>query len=170
MKEGCPRENCSSLGYGPRVMPGLTKWTGLGIAALAVSAAACGSTPSTTTTTTTTAPTTTTVAKLTTTTSTLPATTTTSNPNESSWADANTIVTGCTDSAVSGTLTNTGSVTNTYIVSVSDDSGSFELGTGNTQVTNLPPGHTTSWSSSVTFSNAPTGPVMCSVIDVIANY
>jgi len=61
-------------------------------------------------------------------------------------------------------------VTNTYQVRVSDDSGTFELGDGYTQVTNLPPGETVSWNASVTFSNPPTGPVTCMVIDVLANY
>ncbi len=80
------------------------------------------------------------------------------------------MITGCTDSAVSGTITNDGSVTNSYIISVSDDSGSFELGDGNAQVTNVLPGQTTSWSAPVSFSNPPTGPVQCMVIDVMANY
>ena len=155
---------------------GLTMRTVLGVAALALLAAACGSTTSATPTTSTTAASvsTTTIPKptttTTTTTTTTPATTTTSNLNESSWSEANTTVMGCTDSAVSGTLTNTGTMTNTYIVSVSDDSGSFELGDGNTQVTNLPPAHSASWSAPVTFSNPPTGPVSCTVIDVEANY
>jgi len=88
-------------------------------------------------------------------------------PNLSPWR---TKVTGCTDSGVTGTITNTGKIVNTYIIEVSDDSGSFELGTGNTEVVNLAPGATTTWSSPVTFSNPPTGPVSCSVNDVMANY
>lgn len=144
----------------------LTMRTALGVAALALLTAACGSTPSTAPTTTRPIPTTT-VPKTTTTTA--ASTTTTTQPNQPE-ANANTAVTSCADSGVSGTITNDGTVTNTYIISVSDDSGSFELGSGNTQVTNLPPSQTANWIAPVTFSNPPTGPVSCMVIDVLANY
>lgn len=116
---------------------------------------------------------------------TLPATTTsaattTSNPAAGSptssttagttWTDARVKVTGCTDSQVTGVITNTGSITNTYIISATDDSGSFELGDGTAEVVNLAPHQSTSWTAPVQFSNTPTGPVSCSVDDVLANY
>jgi hypothetical protein len=101
-------------------------------------------------------------------------TTTTPPPSvangQGSWSDANVTVTGCTDSGVTGKLVNTGSITNTYIIEVTDDSGSFELGSGNTEVTNLPAGQTATWTAAVSFSNSPTGPVTCSVDDVLTNY
>lgn len=103
------------------------------------------------------------------TTTTEPPTTTTTSPDQSSWGDATTTVTACTPSAVSGTLTNTGPVTNTYYVSVLDDGGAIEEGNGYTQVTNLAPGATAYWNAPVTFSNPPTGAVSCMVDDVLAN-
>jgi len=136
----------------------LTIRTVLGVTALALLAAACGSTPRAVRKTTSTP-----------TASTAPSTTTTTQPNQPQ-ANANTSITSCTDSAVSGTITNDGNITNTYIISVSDDSGSFELGDGNAQVTNLGVGETASWSAPVIFSNPPTGPINCMIIDVIANY
>jgi len=78
-------------------------------------------------------------------------------------------ITSCTQSSVEGVLTNLGAVTNTYIVAVSDDAGSFELGDGDAEIVNLPPGATTQWVAPVTFSNAPTGPVSCSVLEVTSN-
>jgi hypothetical protein len=138
----------------------------ISVAVVAAAAGACGSSRVAASPQTVPASTASTASPPTSTTTTTP-TTTTTLPNVQPWK---TKITSCTDNSVSGTLTNTGTVTNTYIVTVSDDSGSFELGGGDTEVVNVPPGHTVSWSAKVTFSNAPTGPVSCSVIDVLANY
>lgn len=91
-------------------------------------------------------------------------------PSPQSTSPWRTAITTCTATGVTGTITNTGTTVNTYIIVVSDDSGSFELGTGTTEVVNLRPGGTTTWTSPVTFSNQPTGPVSCAILDVMANY
>lgn len=89
-------------------------------------------------------------------------------PTDEPWQDARTTVGGCTDAAVSGTITNIGASVNTYIVSVEDDGGSFELGDGNVELT-VPAGATQSWTAPVTFSNPPTAPVSCLVAAVLTN-
>lgn len=99
-------------------------------------------------------------------------TTAAANPNQESWPGSSTIVTGCSETGVSGNLTNTGNdaYTNFQIQVREDDSGSSEVGSGYTQVTNLAFGKTASWNAPVSFADPPTGSVSCSVVDVVANY
>lgn len=99
-------------------------------------------------------------------------TTTSANPNQESWPGSSTIVTGCSESSVSGTLTNTGNdvYTNFQIQVREDDSGSSEVGSGYVQVTNVGLGNTVNWNAPVSFANPAAGPVNCTVIDVVANY
>jgi hypothetical protein len=101
------------------------------------------------------------------------------------WPDAQVIITTCinhpaeptetiigaigTIVTLTGTITNIGTSTNDYIVSIGIQGGSFNLGTADGfQVNSLAEGQIEGWSTTGYVTNNPTQPLTCSVEDVMS--
>jgi hypothetical protein len=82
------------------------------------------------------------------------------------WPDARVAVTGCTNATVSGSLTNTGSGTDSYFISVAAWVG-WPVAGGSAEVLNVAPGQVVQWATPVALSNTPGSPT-CVVDDVYA--
>ena len=90
-------------------------------------------------------------------------------PSTSTWTSATVTLAGCTESAVSGTLTNTGGGTTSFYISVGETGSLSGNGDGNAQTSGVPPGGSVSWSAPVTFATSPVGSLSCTVTSVVTD-
>lgn len=67
---------------------------------------------------------------------------------------------------IAGTLTNTASTAQDYMVAITVDAGTWNLGGARVQLNNVAPGATVSWSAVGTVTNHPTQAPHCSANDV----
>jgi cytoskeletal protein RodZ len=86
------------------------------------------------------------------------------NPNEPTTNAAGAIGTVVN---VGGSITNTDTTTNDYIIEIAIQGGSFNTGIASVQVNDLSPGQTTSWATTGLVTNNPTQALTCSADDVL---